>query len=143
MDVTLQRNVGSENNVFIMTVQFSAFSLASLVSQLTGIDISGIPVIGSLTLNEATMHIANDDPSTLLLDEADEIKEGVTLVTSFSLGSGDPLTYRIHSSRSLHCHHTTAIGTMSRLYACSPAHLQHHFLASMESREHVHSCALK
>ena len=99
MEVTLQRNAGSEKNVFVMTVQFSSFSLASVVSQLTGIDISGIPVIGPLTLNEIELFIATDDPTILLLDEADEIKEGVSLVTSFSLGSGDPLTYVISLSK--------------------------------------------
>jgi hypothetical protein len=99
MEVILQRNAGSEKSVFVIAVSFSSFSLASLVQQLTGIDISGIPVIGSLTLHETKLFIATDDPSNLLLDEDDMIKKGVSLSTSFSLESGNPLAYVINLSK--------------------------------------------
>ena len=87
MQMVLQRNTGSLNNIYVMTVQFPSLSLASLVSQLSGIDISGIPVIGSLTLSNSVLTISTDNPSQLLLENAN-VQKGVTLDTSFSLGSG-------------------------------------------------------
>ena len=106
LTMLLQRLVG-QKSVVTMTAVFPSFPLSSLVDQLTGIDISSIPVIGSLTLPKAGVVISsrklhpsllpNEDP---LLANIEPFKKGVTLVATFSLLPGsEETTYIIHLNK--------------------------------------------
>ena len=106
LTVLLQQLPG-QKSVVAMTAVFPSFPLSSLINQLTGLDISSIPVIGSLMLPQIGVVVSSNkrNPSLLLIEDSllaniELFKTGVILVATFSLiPQSEEMTYVIHLNK--------------------------------------------
>ena len=94
MSILFQHNAGSQKTTFGLTALYSSVSLSQLIQQLSGINISAVPVIGSVTPLQIGVMIAtcNLDGIFVPLDDTDYLRQlfhgrlvkGTTLVAAFS-----------------------------------------------------------
>lgn len=94
MSILLQRNAGSQKTIFALTAVYSFIPLSQLVFRLSGIDVSSIPVIGSVSPAETGVMIATDEIHDVLVSRDDEndllqlfngwVLKGMTLVVGFN-----------------------------------------------------------
>ena len=96
---------GLAMNVVTMATILDSFRLSTVVKTLVGLDVSEIPVLGSLVVPRLGVVVSTDDVAPNLLPEvvddpllwdAQPFSKGVTLVTRFALKSDlDPIRFLI------------------------------------------------
>lgn len=108
MSIVLEHNAGSKKTAFGLTTLYSSVSLSQLILQLSGINISAVPVLGSVRPLQTGVMIAtcNLDHISLPLDDNDYLRQlfngrlfkGITLATVFSgvTPHSHPSPYIIH-----------------------------------------------
>lgn len=104
MTVILHKYANTGQSVVTMALSVDSFKLSDLIKKLSGVDISSIPVLGTLTIPTIGVVVSTGTVTTNFLPQLvgvvlNPIPLGVTLVTKITLKSGEnPLLFHIHLS---------------------------------------------